>query len=162
MQLTITLRELSPIIQSLNSFVQVPLPAKYSWRLGKVMKKLQAEVDEFTKSRTALFEKYGEQIEEENRANLPPGASPGKQFKIKEENMEVFGQELEELLSESITISFDPIPLSLVEGSSMTIADMANLEVFFEDDEHPAETDVVEQIATPSESEEETEAVSSK
>ena len=145
MKLTITLRELSPIIQSLNNFVQVPLPAKYSWRLGKVMKKLQSEVDEFNKSRTVLFEKYGEEIDEENQVKTPPGSSPGKQFRIKEENMEIFTKELEDLLLESLTINFDPIPLSLVEESSMTIADMANLEVFFVDDDSCVETDIVEQ-----------------
>lgn len=131
MQLTITLRELSPIIHSLNNFVQVPIPAKYSWRLGKVMKRLQSEVEEFNKSRTALFQKYGEEIDP---SDTDSSQSEGRQLRIKEEHMEVFSSELNDLLSESITFTFSPIPVSLIE-SSMTIADMANLEMFFEDDD---------------------------
>lgn len=137
MQLTITLRELSPIVHSLNNFVQVPIPAKYSWRLSKVMKRLQSEVEEFNKSRAALFEKYGEEIDADNVG------IEGKQLRIKEENMDVFYSEFNELLSESITISFNPIPISLIE-SSMTIADMANLSVFFEDDDENSSKNVEE------------------
>ena len=134
MKLTITLRELSPIIQSLNSFVQVPLPAKYSWRLGKVMKKLQSEVDEFSKSRSELFEKYGEEVEATDTKSSQ-GVPTGKQFRIKEENIEAFSSELEDLLAETLSVTFDPIPLSFFEGSKMTIVDMSNLDMFFEDDE---------------------------
>lgn len=128
MNLEITLKEISPIISSLNNFVQVPIPAKYSWRLSKVMKNLQSEVESFGDHRAKLFEKYGEEFYQEDNAK-------GKQFKIKEENFDIFTKELNELLSEKIKISFDPIPISLIENSNMTIADMVNLEMFFLDDE---------------------------
>lgn len=131
MKLTVTLRELTPIIQSLNNFVQVPIPARYSWRLGKVMKKLQAEIEEFNASKNELFRKYGEEVQIPSQA---PGMPAGRQMRIREEHMTQFTSELDELLSESVTINFDPIPISLVENSEMSIADMANLEAFFEDD----------------------------
>lgn len=131
MNLEITLRELSAIIASLNSFVQVPIPAKYSWRLGRVMKKLQAEVDSFTDHRAKLFQKYGEEIKPETEEQK----AQGTQFKIKPEHMEKFTKELNDLLSEVIEIEFDQIPISLIEDSKMTIADMVNLDLFFLDDE---------------------------
>lgn len=131
MNLEITLRELSAIIASLNSFVQVPIPAKYSWRLGRVMKKLQSEVDSFADHRATLFQKYGEEVEPETEEQKMQGT----QFKIKPENMDIFSSELNELLSETIEIEFDKIPISLIEDSNMTIADMVNLDLFFLDDE---------------------------
>lgn len=131
MELNITLRELSPIIQSLNSFVQVPIPAKYSWRLSKVMKHLQGEVDSFNQHRNDLFEKYGEEVD---NPDLPEGMPGGKSYKIKPEHVETFQSELNELLSETISIEFDPIPISLVADSPMSIADISNLSVFFLDD----------------------------
>jgi len=131
MNLDITLKELSAIISSLNSFVQVPIPAKYSWRLGRVMKKLQVEVESFTDQRSKLFEKYGEEVESESEEKKMQGV----QFKIKAEHMDVFTKELNDLLQETIEIEFDPIPISLIEDSNMTIADMVNLDVFFFDDE---------------------------
>lgn len=131
MNLEITLRELSAIIASLNNFVQVPIPAKYSWRLGRVMKSLQSEVDSFSDHRAKLFRKYGEEVKPETEEQK----AQGTQFKIKPEHMEKFTKELNDLLSEIIEIEFDQIPISLIEDSKMTIADMVNLDLFFLDDE---------------------------
>ena len=131
MNLSITLRELSPIIQSLNTFVQVPIPAKYSWRLSKVMEHLQSEVDGFNQHRNELFEKYGEEVD---NADTPPGMPGAKSYKIKPEHVDDFQKELNELLYETVSINFEPIPVSLVAESEMSIADITNLSVFFLDD----------------------------
>lgn len=132
MKMTVTLRQLSPLIESLNKFVQVPIPVKYSWRLGKVMKKLQAEIEEFSISRNDLYVKYGDEVEGAEEGQ--PGVGGGKKYKVPNENMEVFISEMNDLLEETVEIEFEPVPLSIVEDSSISIADMANLEAFFIDE----------------------------
>lgn len=146
MKLEITLRELAPVIQSMNNFVEVPLPAKHSWRLSRVMKKLQEDIQDFNTSRQELFDKYGTEAKmTDEQAKM---ASPGsKAIQITEENREVFAKELDELLNETIEIEFEPIPISMFADSNLSIADMANLEMFFDDDI----SEVEEKMPTPEE-----------
>lgn len=156
MKTKVTLRELSPIVQSLNNFVQIPMPAKYSWRLSRVMKKLQSEIEDFQKSRLELVKQFGEVVDEDD--NPVEGADvtmPNARVRIKQDQLEQFTTELEDLLNETIELSFQPIPLSLVMESNMTIADMANLEIFFEDDidfdEDAVEPEDVTEVHSPQE-----------
>lgn len=132
MQKEVSLRDLSPMIGSLNTFVQMPLPVKYSFRLSKVMKVLQDELQQFETAKQDLFKKLGEPAESDSDNQQPN--MQGTQYKIKPENIDQFQTEMQQLLEEEITLEFNPIPLSVVEETNMTIADMVNLEIFFEDD----------------------------
>lgn len=125
MQITITLGELSEVVSSLNNFVKIPLPAKYAYRFQKVAKQLQAEWNDLRKQHDNLVRKYGKENEDGTLIQVTPENGP--QY-LKERN---------ELMAETLTIEFEPMPISLLEDGKMSIQDMAWLDRFFLDDSPP-------------------------
>jgi len=121
MQIEVTLAELNNVVESLNNLVKVPMPAKYAFRFGRIAKAFQKELIELKEHRNEIYRKYGTEKED--------GTIEVDKSKLKE-----FYEEVEGLLSEIIKVDFDPMPLSLLENSNVTIADMAWLENFFIDD----------------------------
>jgi len=121
MKIEVTLAELNSVVESLNNLVKVPMPAKYAFRFGKVAKQLQSELADLRTHRNALYTKHGETQEDGN-------------IQVKPENLQNFYKEVEDLLSEKIDLSFEPMPISLLNDSTVTIADMAWLDKFFVDD----------------------------
>ena len=124
MEFEITYRELAEMSTSLNRLVQVNMPAKYAFRLQKTMKTLQQELKDLNEHKETLIKKYGEEVDNEK----------GRSIQVKTEHAETFWNEWNEILEDTITITANPIPLSLIEDSEVTIADMALLERFIDDD----------------------------
>jgi len=124
MEFEITYRELAEMSSSLNRLVQVNMPAKYAFRLQKTMKTLQQELKDLNEHKETLIKKYGEEVNNEQ----------GRSIQVKTEHAEIFWKEWNEILEDTISISANPIPLSLIEDSEVTIADMALLERFIDDD----------------------------
>ena len=111
----LTIREVAPMLQSLESLMNVPLPAKESYRLGLVAKQIQDKLVVYEQTRHKIVTKYGEKIESEGV------------IRVKPENAEQFGREMEGLLAEEIEVNFTPISISLLGESKMSARDMANL-----------------------------------
>jgi len=124
MEFEITYRELAEMSSSLNRLVQVNMPAKYAFRLQKTMKTLQQELKDLNEHKETLIKKYGEEVDNEQ----------GRSIQVKTEHAETFWNEWNEILEDTVTVSASPIPLSLIEDSEVTIADMALLERFIDDD----------------------------
>ena len=126
MQIEVTLAELNSVVEGLNKLVETPMPAKYAFRFGKVAKQLQGELQELQQQRNELYKKYGEQ-QENGSLTIPPA-------KVND-----FYGEVEELLKESVNVNFEPMPLSAIGDSEVSIATMAWLDKFFVDDLNPDE-----------------------
>jgi hypothetical protein len=122
MQVKITLEELLEIHQSLSTFITIPLPAKYSYRFQKVAKILQSEWNDFKKNHDNLIRKYGKPNAENTQIQVTP------------ENLANYAKERNEMMSKVISFDFEPIPISLVADSKLSVQDMAALEKFFVDD----------------------------
>ena len=92
--------------------------------MQKTMKTLQQELKDLNEHKETLIKKYGEEVDNEK----------GRSIQVKTEHAETFWNEWNEILEDTITITANPIPLSLIEDSEVTIADMALLERFIDDD----------------------------
>jgi hypothetical protein len=58
----LTLRDIAPMIESLNNVMNLPLPAKESYRLGVAAKLIQDRITVYEKARQNLVAKYGEPV----------------------------------------------------------------------------------------------------
>ncbi len=115
----LTLKDIVPMVNSLNIVMSLPLPAKDSYRLGIAAKMIQEKLIVYEKARYNLVTKYGEKVESENV------------IRVKVENIDSFNKEIEELLAESIEINMNPIPIDKLEDNKINAIDMANLSPFF-------------------------------
>ena len=115
----LTLKDIVPMVNSLNIVMSLPLPAKDSYRLGIAAKMIQEKLIVYEKARYNLVTKYGEKVESENV------------IRVKVENIDSFNKEIEELLAESIEINMNPIPIDKLEDNKIYAIDMANLSPFF-------------------------------
>lgn len=115
----LTLKDIVPMVNSLNTVMSLPLPAKDSYRLGIAAKMIQEKLIVYEKARYNLVTKYGEKVESENV------------IRVKVENIDSFNKEIEELLAESVEINMNPIPIDKLEDSKINAIDMANLSPFF-------------------------------
>jgi hypothetical protein len=118
---TFTLKELQSINSSINALLNCKLPARESYRVTKLSKKLIAEQNHLFDARETLIKKYGE----------PNGAGG---LKVKDENVLMFNNELDELLKESVEFPVMKIKLSVIEKYDLTVADIANLDFMIEED----------------------------
>jgi len=121
--LKLTLRQIAPMINSLNSVMNLPLPARDSYRLGVAAKLIQERITVYEQARQNLVNKYGEKIEQEGV------------IRVKPENIDSFSKEIENLLQEEVEVNITPIPISLLGEAKVSAVDMANLAPFFSDTE---------------------------
>lgn len=117
----LTLREIAPMVNSLNAVMSLPLPARDSYRLGVAAKLIQERISIYEQARQNLVAKYGEKLEKEGI------------IRVKTENIDDFNKEIESLLQESVEVNMNPIPISLLGDSKVNAIDMANLSPFFSD-----------------------------
>lgn len=134
MQIKVTLGELSEVVGSLNSFVKIPLPAKYAYRFQKVAKFLQSEWNDLKQHHDDLVRKYGKMNDD------------GTSIQVTPENIAEYVKDRNDLLGETITIDFEPMPVSLLEDGKMSIQDMAWLDRFFVDDVTPQVAEIEKQL----------------
>lgn len=83
------------------------LPVKKSYHLGKIGKKLVAELQEYQEKRVAIFLELGEEeTKEVDGKRVPTG-----NLKPKPENAVEFAKQQEELLDSEFTIDLDPVKI---------------------------------------------------
>ena len=115
--------QLAKVVNSVQVFqklTQQELPVKVSFRLLSLIKQLDEKLKAFEDSRVTLIKKYGE--------NLEDGG-----FKVKDENLEVFQSDLNELLTEEIELDFVSIDInSLPDSISLSMAELGQIEWVFE------------------------------
>lgn len=115
----LTLREMASMVNSFNAVLNLPLPARDSYRLGIAAKQIQERVVVYEQTRQNLIKKYGETNDKEGV------------IRVKPENVELFTKELEPLLQETLEINMDPISLETVGDTKINAIDMLNLSPFF-------------------------------
>lgn len=117
----LSLRQIASMVNSINSIMSLPLPAKDSYRLGVAAKLIQERIIVYEQARQNLVTKYGEKVEKENV------------IRVKDENIEAFTKEIEGLLQETVEVNFDPISIELLGDNKINANDMANLSPFFKE-----------------------------
>lgn len=108
---------------------QAKLPAKAAWRISRLISKMLAEHRDYMKVRTEHFKRHGTTTDNGNTYSVAP------------EKMVELDAELDAVLSETVKLDYDPIPLSLFGNVELAPADMAAAEKFLVDDtpEQPKE-----------------------
>lgn len=117
----ITLKELLQNVNSLSNLLNKELPVKTAYRLGRLSKAIQSELDQFNLTRNNLIKKYGK--EKDGQYQIDPEDKT---------TMKKFEKEIEELLSVEITIdAYDPIAVDDLGDIKLSAMDMGNLSIFF-------------------------------
>jgi hypothetical protein len=117
--LKLEMREIIGMMESIDELMKLELPVAQSYKVIKNIKKIKEEHASYEVARHDLVRKHGERVESENIV------------RVKNENMEQFGKELEEILSRSIELDIEPISVSILGEHRMKAKDIAILGVFF-------------------------------
>lgn len=118
--MTLTLLQIKNSETVLNKLLTSPLPVKVSYRLSKIIKKLNDELTQFENSRQKLFEKYG--------TNDGQGA-----ITVGEQNQAVFLKELNELLSETVELDDIKIHLDDIADIKFSAIEIAQLDPWLQE-----------------------------
>jgi hypothetical protein len=104
-------------VNNLNKLSEMLLPAKESFKIIKLMQKIEPELQNYNVQRNKLLAKYGD-------------SEDGKTFVIKEEEKENFTKEIIDLENIEIDFEFDKIKIS--EKLTMKASDLINITDFVE------------------------------
>ena len=95
----------------LQKFYQSSLDAKISYSLYKLLKKIQEELDFYSKEEEKLVETYADRIDEK-----------GKVIFSDEQKKKMFFNEIEKLQNTNIDLDFSKIDISLVDIQNIKLA----------------------------------------
>jgi len=85
-----------PVIEEL---VEQDISIKTAYRLSRIIKELNNELQTFEEQRQKLVHKHGKQVEDAPTGNVV----------VPEENMEVFQKDLSELLTATLNLNCEPM-----------------------------------------------------
>lgn len=116
----IKISKLVNIKTSLEKLMNLDVPIKTAFKLGKIVKNFNNEYEVFEESKTKLFKKYGERNKEGN-------------LEIKEENSKIFKKELEDLLSIEVNIKLTKVDLKELGDVKLSALDIDNLDILIKE-----------------------------
>ena len=111
------LGEIRQMKQPLSTLLDKELPVKASWKLNKLIRFFDGELESIERFRIQLVKKYGVDVD---------GTT-----KVLEENMPNFVNELNDLLSEEVEYEYEPIPVDVLGDITISTRDMMSLEKIF-------------------------------
>jgi len=107
---------------SLNKLINSDLPAKTSFQVARLAKKISGDIVDFKKANQELIEKYGER--KDGKLIIEKG-----KYKLGK-NTKTFNEEYRALIESEIKIDFDLIELENIEGLTLQPKDLLLLESF--------------------------------
>ena len=114
------LGEITMMQQGLMVLVNQELPIKLSYKLSKILKKIDMEVQEIENTRVELVKKYGTSDEASGNIKVEEG-----------ENQEKFMSEYADLLNVETDINIDPISIDeLPDSIKITPQQLAYIDKF--------------------------------
>jgi len=111
------LLKMKPVIEKI---IKLDIPVMAAWDLMKIVKDLDTELEIYSKARKKLFNKYGE-VDEKT-----------KNQKIKEDKVEDFKKDIEELLNKEIEIKTKKIKISSLGNLKLSTADLLTIDILIE------------------------------
>ncbi len=118
----VKLHEVLGANEVLKRWMPMELPAKTSYRIMRMSKKLASEVKIFEDKRLELVKKYGAEVE----------GKPGM-FSVKQENIELFNKDMNDIAEEVVNVDIDLLPLDMLLDAKFTPADMVNMDKFIKE-----------------------------
>ncbi len=119
----ITLGELQSSLPALQELASNKFPARVAYRLGRILKAAESEVQHLREAHFALVKQLGEQGEGDN-------------WKVKPEHLEQFQREMAELLAEECDLWGSPLDVSALGDAQLEPQLLAVLTWLITDDEH--------------------------
>ena len=112
---------------TLQKLANANLKARTAWQVAKLLKIADSEIQDFNTTRMKVINKYGEKDENDNLITDEAG-----NCKIKEDCIEDFTNELNELLGSEVEIATNKIKLDDLEDLNFTPNEMNILEAFID------------------------------
>ncbi len=122
MEREVTFHQLAGSVDPLNMLMTQPLPGKAAYRLFKIVKAVNAEMEALDAVRKNLLDKYEGKWSEDK-----------SQFEFPEGNKEKLDAEFAAFLQEPIKFS-GGLPLADLENTRLTAADIVRLEWLIEEE----------------------------
>ena len=107
-------------VEIMRKLTQQSLPVKLAYRFLSLTKQLDSHLKTFEEARVALIKKYGEAQEDGG-------------FSVKQENIQAFSEEMNELLTEEISVEFQRISIeSFPDAVELSVAELGKVEWILE------------------------------
>jgi len=116
----LTLKTIINAKSSIETLSNIEFTASISFKLGKAIKLINAEIEEYNKTRNDLLVKLG----------IP--SEDSKSFTFTQENGIKFFKEEKELQNTEVELNIIAFPLSILDGKEIKPSDAVNLEFLFE------------------------------
>lgn len=125
----LTLAKINQSIDILGKLNTMPLPAKYAFRVTKLIKKIEEELKFYNESRMKVFDRYAKKTPE---GGLDVSEKKEVLFETDEDKAKCMA-ELNDLLSTEIEINFEKIPIDKIGDATFTPSELVMMEDFFEE-----------------------------
>lgn len=116
------LKQLVEAESALHKLMNTPLPAAVAFRLKRVVRVVQPELQAYEEQRLKLVHEFGEKGED-GRTIVTPA------------NMPAFTEQIEALFNVDIEVNFKPLPIADLGDTAVTAADLLALDWLFVDEE---------------------------
>ena len=122
----VNLNDVLNATETFKIIMQQPVRGSIAFKIARLARELDKEMQTFNQEKQKLFDKYGEKDEngklviENNIIKFPP------------ENMQVINDELNALLDTELEINADKLSIDTLDQFELTPQQMMNVEMFFE------------------------------
>lgn len=121
------LAELKPFAEGLREILDKELPVKPAYWLGKLLRKVETELNSFDETRMKLIVKHSTEKDEKGNPKVDETTN---RYMVDED---AFGKEFMELCEEEVDIEFTPIKLEALGDVKLKPITMAKLERILEE-----------------------------
>lgn len=112
-EITLTLKEANDLYPALAELADIPMRGKVASRIGKLFRKIKAELNNFEADRIKVVERLGVLKEPEEATEDNPNKET--RWMINKDNIGAYNEELAEMLAETFTMQ----DVMKIEGSDI-------------------------------------------
>ena len=113
---------------ALNELIKKPLKIRTAYKIARLAREIQRELDLFNATKTALIKKYGEQDENGNLI-----INENNDYKITPENKDAFLKEFQDMMEQKIKLNIEPLTLVELEEERFTPQEIGSIIEFIEE-----------------------------
>lgn len=108
--------------ETLNELIQKPLKIRTAYKIARLAREIQKELELFETTKVSLVKKYGELDENGNPVILENG-----NYKIKNESSKEFLTEYQDMLTQKISLNIEPLSLEELEEERFTPQEISSI-----------------------------------
>lgn len=113
---------------ALNELIKKPLKIRTAYKIARLAREIQRELDLFNATKTALIKKYGEQDENGNLI-----INENNDYKITPKNKDAFLKEFQDMMEQKIKLNIEPLTLIELEEERFTPQEIGSIIEFIEE-----------------------------